>query len=115
MRRWISWAALACALAVWVHPADVEAKKGKGKELVGAVNLNTATAEQLCLLPGVGPKTAQRIIDARRERPFTSPVEVTRVKGIGRKFVQKHKDRLKVDGPTDLTWIEVKRGRGPSP
>lgn len=112
MRRWISWATLFFVLLSGSIPVTAAASRGKSRELVGGINLNTATSEQLCLLPGVGPKTAQRIIESRTKQPFSRPWEVTRVKGIGTKFVRKHKDRLRVDGPTDLAWVEVKRGGG---
>lgn len=48
------------------------------------VDLNTATAEQLDALPGVGPATAQRIIDYRQAHgPFRSTDELEGVPGIG--------------------------------
>ena len=95
-----------------VVPGGAEAATGKRqRELVGAVNLNTATIEQLCLLPGVGPRTAERIVELRRKRPFRQSSEVLRVKGIGPKFFRTHKARLKVEGPSDLGWVEVERPR----
>jgi len=48
------------------------------------VNLNTATLEQLDALPGVGPATAQKILDFRDERGgFGSVEELGEVPGIG--------------------------------
>lgn len=44
------------------------------------VNLNTATLEELDTLPGVGPKTAQLIVDGR---PYATVDDLLRVKGIG--------------------------------
>jgi competence protein ComEA len=44
------------------------------------VNINTATLEELDTLPGVGPKTAQLIVDGR---PYATVDDLLRVKGIG--------------------------------
>ena len=50
----------------------------------GRVHLNTATLEQLDSLPGVGPVTAQKILDYRDERgAFQSVDELDAVPGIG--------------------------------
>ena len=48
------------------------------------VDLNTATVEQLDALPGIGPTTAQAIVDHRaRHGPFRSVAQLLQVKGIG--------------------------------
>jgi competence protein ComEA len=48
------------------------------------VNLNTATAEALDGLPGVGPVLAQRIVEWRRAHGgFTSPRQLGEVTGVG--------------------------------
>lgn len=48
------------------------------------MNLNTATAEQLDALPGVGPVMAQRIITYRTDHgPFSAVTQLQQVTGIG--------------------------------
>jgi competence protein ComEA len=56
----------------------------------GKINLNQATVEQLDTLPGVGPVTAQRILDWRtRHGRFSSVEQLREVEGIGeRRFGQ---------------------------
>ncbi|WP_370208715.1 helix-hairpin-helix domain-containing protein [Aeromicrobium sp.] len=62
-----------------------------------AVNLNTATLEELDALPGVGPVTAQAILDWRTENGrFTSVDDLLDVAGIGEKTLEDLRDRVSV-------------------
>ena len=50
------------------------------------MNLNTATAEELCELPGIGEATAEAIVrDREANGPFASVEDLMRVSGIGEK------------------------------
>ncbi len=65
-------------------PASGSASTLSGGDAVQPVDLNTATAEQLDTLPGVGPVTAQAILTWRDENgAFTSVDELLEVSGIG--------------------------------
>lgn len=64
-------------------PAAVAAS-GAGAPSAGPVHLSTATAEQLDSLPGIGPVTAQKILDYRQQHGgFSSVDELDAVPGIG--------------------------------
>jgi competence protein ComEA len=63
--------------------ADAAGEAG-GEEAAGPVHLNTATLEQLDELPGVGPVTAQKILDYREKHgAFSSLRELDAIPGIG--------------------------------
>ena len=67
------------------------------------VNVNTADAAQLALLPRVGPSVAQKIIDFRKENgPFKSAEDLMLVQGIGEKTFQLLKPYVAVSGETTL-------------
>jgi competence protein ComEA len=91
--------ALLCALAA--GPAWA------GKGVDGVVNLNTAPAELLSLLPGVGPAKASAIVVYRTRRPFRTVDELVRIKGIGRKMVRRLRPHLAVAGPTTATAAQA--------
>ena len=59
------------------------------------VNINTASAEELDGLPGIGPVLAQRIVDERETNgPYTGAEDLTRVEGIGQAIVESIQDHI---------------------
>lgn len=61
------------------------------KEPEGRININTADAEVLEELEGVGKAAARRIVKAR---PFDSVDDLVRVKGVSEKTVDNNRDRI---------------------
>ena len=69
----------------------------------GVVNINTANADQLSMLPRIGPKAAQRIIEYRTQHgPFKKTSELMQVKGVGAKTFELLSSYIAVDGKTTL-------------
>ena len=74
---------------------------GKEPSISGVVNVNAATAEELSLLPGVGPAKAQAIIRWRTEHGAFKRVEdLSQVKGIGEKQLEKIRPHVALEGKT---------------
>jgi competence protein ComEA len=73
---------------------------GAGSAATGAgsiVDLNRATVEQLEALPGIGPATAQAIVDHRaRHGPFRSVAQLLQVRGIGEAKLAALRPRVRV-------------------
>jgi competence protein ComEA len=76
-------------VAAWPTPAQA-----------GPVNVNAADAATLAReLQGIGPSKAQAIVAHRdKHGPFRSAEDLARVRGIGRKTVDRNKDLLRFDG-----------------
>lgn len=63
------------------------------------LDLNTATAEELTALPGIGPALAERIAAYRTEHgPFSAPEELMEVPGIGEAKYAALEGRITVNG-----------------
>jgi len=85
------------SMAADAQPASVSAP-------TGVVNINTADAAQLAMLPRVGAKAAQRIADYRKEHGnFKKASDLMQVKGFGEKSYERLAAWLTVDGKTTLT------------
>ena len=77
-------AALACASA---QAVDLE-----------KININSASAEELARLQGIGEVKARKIIDFRDRRGlFETPEDIMKVPGVGPKTFEKNKERIVVE------------------
>ena len=85
---------LLLCLSLAIGPVSALAQKSSPAS-TEKIDLNSATAEQLQSLPGIGPTTAKRIIDHRTKvGKFNRIEEIINIKGMGEKKFQKIKDRL---------------------
>ncbi len=74
------------------------------KEVNGKLNLNTATEDQLMLLPTVGPSKAERIVAWRKKNGgFKRTADLRRVKGFGYRTYKKLEPFLEIKGESTLT------------
>lgn len=76
------------------QPAAAQAQaKMPGKP----ININTASAEQLQELNGIGPSLSKKIVDYRKKNgPFKTPQDLMKVPGIGEKTLEKNLKYIKV-------------------
>ncbi len=67
-----------------------------------AVNINSATAKELQKVDGIGAKTAEKIVAYRAEHgAFKNVEELLKIKGFGKKKLEKAGDELTVGGSED--------------
>ncbi len=92
------------------HDGRVACGEGEGEMLTPKeallagtkIDVNRASAEDLEIVPGIGSKLAERIIEDRIARgSFRALEDVTRVTGIGEKTVEKMRPYVRVHRPAD--------------
>ena len=100
-RTLLSLVALAFLIAVQPRAAAAQqqasARAAAKPSATAVVNLNTASAAQLEALPGIGAKTAARIVEYRQKNgPFKKIEELMNVRGVGEKNFLKLKAQITV-------------------
>jgi len=70
-------------------PKSTERHRKAKKKVTLPLHINTASADDLCALKGVGPKLAEKIIEQRTASgPFKGPADLKKVHGIGKKKLE---------------------------
>lgn len=70
---------------------------GKKKPPAKPVNINTASSEELQQVPGIGPATAQKILQMRKSYgPFKSVDDLLAIRGLGQKRLDKMRRYLTI-------------------
>ena len=102
LRAALAAAVLGSAAAAGLGPMAVPAALAQsGVAIEGVVNVNTASIEELQLLPGVGPARARAILEAReRLGGFKKVEDLLEVKGIGPAALEKLRPFVAVKGRT---------------
>lgn len=98
-QRSASARALAWLIALAIGASALSALAESG--ISGVVNLNTATQEELQLLPGIGESRARAVIEARKRRGGFQKVEdLLEVKGIGEAGLERLRPHVTLEGKT---------------
>lgn len=93
-------------LGLWKNPDKIGTKvlraeavdSGSPTNIVYPININTADEATLQLLPGIGPSYSKRIIEYRIENGgFNSVEEITNIRGIGPKTLEKLRPIVTID------------------
>jgi competence protein ComEA len=80
------------------------------------VNINTATSEELQQVPGIGPATAEKILQTRKSYgSFKSVDDLLAIKGIGKKRLDKMRKYLTVGKPTAASKTPASKTQSKEP
>lgn len=88
--------------AVWLATASpiLAQDQSAARPAVAQLDLNTASSQELQSLPGIGPRTAERILEYRQQRGrFEKIEELMNVRGIGEKSFLKLRTLVVVTPP----------------
>jgi len=89
LARWFLVCIALCAIS--------SALPAKKKPPAAPINLNTATSDELQLVPGIGPVTAEKILQMRKSYgPFKSVDDLLAIRGLGAKRLEKMRKYLTV-------------------
>ena len=92
---------LSLAMAAGAPAADAAKPRPDAPSLSGVANVNTATPDQLQLLPGVGESRARAIVALRKQRGgFKQVDDLLAVKGIGESMLERMRPFVTVSGKT---------------
>ena len=87
----------------------------KKKPPLHPVNLNTATSAELQQVPGIGPSTAEKILQARKSYgSFKSVNDLEAIRGIGPKKLEKMRKYLMVVPPAQNKATRTAHAAAPS-
>ncbi len=90
------------AASPYTAAAQSSSRSGAKTATVGVVNINSASATDLEALPGIGAKTAARIIEYRQKNgPFKKVEELMNVRGVGEKNFLKLKPQLAISAKAE--------------
>jgi competence protein ComEA len=95
---------LAICAVLWSAPVEAQQAERPAQAAAAkpAINLNTATIDQLETLPGVGRRTAERILEYRQKSGgFKKVEELMNIKGIGEKSFLKLRPLVSVPPKPD--------------
>jgi competence protein ComEA len=89
--------------AVPVLAQEAQPAQPKKTAVEGKLNINTATAEQIDLLPGMSPKKAAAVVEYRTKNgKFKTPEDLMKVPGIKQKKLDKIRDYIVFEGESTL-------------
>jgi len=105
MKKYVTMIALICAV---VFTASAFAKDAT--TVNGVVNVNTATKEELVLVPWIGEVRADEIIAVRAQKPFAQIEDLLLIKGIGEKTLAKIAQYIAFEGETTIQKTKLPAG-----